>query len=285
MKYLKLVMAMKGVKLLALFLLFLSIACSSSRDSVDNRAYSNGPGAAVQGHIVQGVLWQQMSGEYRAIAHQTYRWARLSFDALLKSHTETDGRPLAIIADLDETVLDNTPFFGNLIKNNEEYSSSEWSNWVRQEKAQLVPGALHFFDYVAKRGVEVFYLSNRSIKDLKPTIKNLKDRGLPFVDVGHVLLKNKVSDKEPRRLKIMKTHEVLMLLGDNLSDFSNDFDTSQNHERNRLVDSLKRSFGKRYIVFPNPIYGNWEKDGLLQGHYNWSAHQKDSIRDSSLKTY
>ncbi len=49
-----------------------------------------------------------------------------------------------------------------------------------------------------------------------------------------------------------------MLIGDNLSDFNTVFDKRDGSEFDR-VNELKNQFGYRYIVLPNPTYGDWEK--------------------------
>ena len=82
------------------------------------------------------------------------------------------------------------------------------------------------------------------------------------------MLKEDISGKEPRRQKVFETHEVFMLLGDNLSDSSRVFDGNSTEKRKRNVDSLKTKFGEKFIVLPNPIYGNKETHGIYGGIYN-----------------
>jgi 5'-nucleotidase (lipoprotein e(P4) family) len=138
---------------------------------------------------------------------------------------------------------------------------------------------------VAAHQVEIYYISNRSVEQLPATIKNLKKFGFPFADESHVLLKNSTSDKEPRRQKVKENHQIIMLLGDNLADFSSLFYRQNTTRRNALVDSLKILFGKRFVVFPNPMYGDWETRGILEGRYDWSAAQLDSIRTNKIRDY
>jgi 5'-nucleotidase (lipoprotein e(P4) family) len=97
-----------------------------------------------------------------------------------------------------------------------------------------------------------------------------------------VLLKTNSSDKQPRRDVVLKNHKVVMLLGDNLSDFLSVFMSDSIKERNQLVDDLKEEFGERFIVLPNPMYGDWENHGIYQGKYDWTSKQKDSIRRAKL---
>jgi hypothetical protein len=55
--------------------------------------------------MLMAVLWVQTAAEYEALAHQAYNWARVRLDEELK---EKHHKPVAIIADVDETVINNT---------------------------------------------------------------------------------------------------------------------------------------------------------------------------------
>ncbi len=74
-----------------------------------------------------------------------------------------------------------------------------------------------------------------------------------------------------------------MLFGDNLTHFSDAFEKQSTTNRNALVEKMKDLFGKKYIVLPNPIYGDWETKGIFEGSYKWTPKQKDSIRKAKLR--
>ena len=64
------------------------------------------------------MYWQKMSAEYYALCIQAYNMAKLKIDkALINSSKE----PLAIIADIDETVLNNLPYNEMLIETGESF--------------------------------------------------------------------------------------------------------------------------------------------------------------------
>ncbi|HTG67190.1 MAG TPA: 5'-nucleotidase, lipoprotein e(P4) family [Flavobacterium sp.] len=237
----------------------------------------------VQSYSVKSVLWQQSSGEYRALAYQAFRLAHLELDKMLLENKNNES--LVIITDIDETILDNSPFFGKLIELNENFSNERWSEWEKKINAKSVPGAVEFFQYAANKGVGVFYISNRYDAQLNQTLTNLKNIGFPFADKEHVLLKTDSSAKETRRNKVSTENKIIMLLGDNLSDFSNVFENSSMKKRNDLVESLKEDFGRKFIVLPNPMYGDWESQGIYEGRYNWTPKEKDSIIRSKLISY
>ena len=54
------------------------------------------------------VRWVVKSKEYKSICHQTYNIAEMQLDAILKKKKRT-GK-LAVVMDLDETVLDNSDY-------------------------------------------------------------------------------------------------------------------------------------------------------------------------------
>ena len=238
----------------------------------------------VREHSVLAVLWQQLSAEYRALAYQSFNLAKYQLDEILLDNQKRE-KPLAIITDIDETVLDNSPYNAKMIELDEEYTKELWIEWGTEKKALPIPGALSFFKYAESKGVEVFYISNRFESQQAETLENLKNVGFPYLDDTHILLKKESSEKESRRNKVEDTHKVIMLLGDNLSDFSMLFDGQSTQKRNELADSLKAEFGKKFIVLPNPMYGDWETKGLYEGSYDWTASQKDSIRKKKLESY
>ena len=238
----------------------------------------------VREHSIQAILWQQQSAEYRALTYQAFNLARMQLDIILNANNVYD-KPIAIVTDIDETILDNSPYSGKQVELDEEYTSSRWKEWVILKNAKAIPGAVDFFQYARSKGVEVFYISNRKTLQKKETIENLVQVGFPFADQSHVLLKDVTSGKLERRLEVMKSHNIVMLLGDNLSDFSMVFEKSTTENRNRNADSLRLDFGKKFIVLPNPLYGDWETNGVYEGNYKWSTFQKDSIRRKKITSY
>ena len=235
-------------------------------------------------YSIQSLLWQQNAAEYRALAYQSYNLARLQLDKILTDQSIQNGSH-AIVTDIDETVLDNSPFNGKLIELDQPYSRDLWLDWGNLSRADTIPGALEFFSYAANKGIDIYYISNRLSEQLQVTINNLQKFGFPFADESHVLLRSTSSGKESRRQKVSESHKIIMLLGDNLSDFSDLFDRQGTGRRNFLVDSLKSAFGSRFIVFPNPMYGDWESKGIYEGRYDWSPGQLDSLRRGKIRAY
>jgi 5'-nucleotidase (lipoprotein e(P4) family) len=230
---------------------------------------------------VNGTLWQQQAGEYKALCYQAFNLARLRLQEILV--TNKDSMPLAIITDVDETVLDNSPSAAHDILNGHTFADSSWNPWVDLATAKAMPGAVEFFNYAAQHGVQCFYITNRKEVQKAATMKNLQQQGFPQVDSMHVMMKGTVSDKEPRRLEVAKRYNIVLLLGDNLNDFDDLFYDKPATERNANVDKAQAFFGSKYIVLPNATYGDWE-NALWHGQKP-SAEEKDKVKWSWLSGY
>ncbi len=226
------------------------------------------------------ILWQQYSGEYRALSFQAYNFARLSLKEALWN--QANGKPNCVIVDADETILDNSAFQGHEVKNGVSYVQADWTKWTSLAAADTVPGALAFLKFAASKNVETFYVTNRDEADRVGTLKNLQKFGFPYADEAHLILKTTTSDKEPRRQKIAEKYNILLLCGDNLSDFSNVF-YREGKDVKAQVNAMQREFGTRFIVLPNPMYGDWEKQ-LYQGD-KLKEEDRAKQRFEKLKSY
>ena len=232
---------------------------------------------------VQAQVWTQNSAEYRALCFQAFNTAKINIDSYLSSERKYN-RPLAIITDVDETVLDNSPYDGRLILEDVSYDRESWVEWGNLEIAEAIPGSLEFLSYAYEKGIQVFYVSNRYSEQLESTVNNLKRLGFPNVSESTVLLRSDSRSKSERRNSISDGHEVIMLIGDNLSDFNDEFEVKISEERINYTNQMKDNFGTKLIVLPNPNYGDWESNGLFGGE-SFDNIEKDSIRKSNIKSY
>ena len=207
--------------------------------------------------MVMATLWFQHSAEVRALYYQGYNIAQLRVEQALD--TLPANLKLAVVADIDETILDNSPSEGKNILEGERYSSDRWTDWTDKSSAEGLPGSLEFAEFLQAKGVDLYYISNRSVDELDATLANLKALNYPFADKEHILLKSDESTKTPRREIVMKTHYIILLLGDNLNDFSDLFENRDTNKGFNTVDQLSQEFGKRFIILPNPLYGSWTK--------------------------
>jgi 5'-nucleotidase (lipoprotein e(P4) family) len=226
-----------------------------------------------------GALYQQHAAEYKALAFQAYNIAQLRLNQQLKLKTK---KPLAIITDIDETVLDNSPYFVALAKRGEVYSDSSWVKWTAHIKCDTVPGAVRFLKYAASKGVIIFYITNRFQREFSSTLKNLNKWELPQADSAHLFLMSGDDSKEARRLQVQKNYSIALLLGDSLGDFDKFFDHLSGNERETHTEQMAALFGDKFIVLPNVMYGTWE-DVLYKGKKANSVELKNQILLNDLK--
>ena len=231
---------------------------------------------------VYPVLYQQAAAEYRALCYQAFNIAALRLNEIPKKKFRR--AKLAIITDLDETILDNSFIEAQLIKDGKEYSDAAWQNWMSKSDAAGVPGAVEFLQKAKAKGVTIFYISNRDTAAVQSTLLNFKKLGLPDADTMHMLFLSNTSSKEVRRQVVQAKYNVVMLLGDNLIDFMNVFEKKSIAERFTETDSHEADWGKKFIVLPNSIYGEWE-NALYNYDRKLTAGQKDTLRKALLKGY
>ena len=184
---------------------------------------------------VYSAVWQQNAGEFRALCYQAYNQAKKKIDQAVNM---PHNKPYAIVTDIDETFLDNSPYAVTQAKLGNEFDPKSWLDWTSKGEAIAFPGAVEFYNYAASKGVAVFYITNRDEKDKPGTMKNLKALGFPFVDDAHVIVKTTTSDKESRRQSVAAGYEIILLLGDNLNDFTGIFYKKSQQDRNHITDTL-----------------------------------------------
>jgi 5'-nucleotidase (lipoprotein e(P4) family) len=226
-----------------------------------------------QDQLILATLWYQKSAEMRALFYQCFRNA----EKALSENLGTTGRamdpaeaatgekrtwtgttkPPAVVLDIDETLLDNSPFQGWQVIENKTFNNQDWTRWVELARARPLPGAVDFTRYADSLGVEVFYVSNRAVQEMGPTITNMAALGFADADSAHMLLRETTSSKEGRRALIEKDYEIILLVGDNLADISGVYEKRGSDFGFDAVDADRQLFGARYIVLPNPMYGSW----------------------------
>lgn len=222
---------------------------------------------------LNALLWVQKSVEYASVVTETYRTAeRMLTRAIENKHwtaaLEQTGKfeelPPAVILDLDETVLDNSPFMAHLVLNGQSYSEPAWEQWVDEVRATALPGAVRFLNSAVLAGVAPVYITNRVCHPgdpADPTLKVLRQLRIP-VSPERLLCRDKSdesTDKSARRAQVARSFRILMLFGDDLTDFvSVPRQESTVEARAELLPIYEHLLGERWFVIPNPTYGSWE---------------------------
>ena len=228
---------------------------------------------------------------YRAAAVQLpAALADKRWDALQKEDRGNDPRklPPAIIVDVDETVLDNSPSSVRQIREQRGFDDANWNLWVNERKAKALPGAAEFLNAGAKRGVTIFYISNRTADQAQATIDNLRSAGFPIKDASQFLglgtvvegCEQEGSEKSCRRQLVGRGYRVLMQFGDQVGDFVQILANTPEGRR-AAIAPYADWIGQRWWALPNPLYGSWEP-ALFNNAWSQPAGERRAQKEAAL---
>ncbi len=228
---------------------------------------------------LNALLWMQTSAEYHVLASTAYREAGARLQSMVKAARagkfpdsaaleqpghNTSKLPLAVILDIDETVLDNSPESGRLVQQHAPYTPDVWSAWVAKESAAFVPGAEEFIKQARALGVAVYFVTNRTKDEEQHTINNLAAVG---ATADEILASKETapgesapwaSEKKARREFVAKSHWIALLIGDDLGDFIPGIRSMPPDQRMEEAQKYATRFGDQWFLLPNPNYGSWE---------------------------
>jgi acid phosphatase len=218
-------------------------------------------------------LYMQTSAEYRAACYQAFNIATSRLDTIVAEND--DPSSLAVIVDLDETLIDNAGFQSWMQRTGRAFDLQFFLRWEQFGGAEtrLIPGAKAFVKHAESKGVTLFYISNRSDLHRKKTLATLRLLGIKPRKPEHVMLRKETSDKTARKDRVRQLgFQPVLNVGDNLRDFDERFKTPQLSAdasgdeidasidfRKDQVDQTKQQFGSDWIILPNPAYGEWTK--------------------------
>ncbi|MGM9998916.1 MAG: HAD family acid phosphatase [Candidatus Bruticola sp.] len=261
-----------------------AVKADETADSL-SAVLAKAPAAAVKGEesedpvarltpLTASISWLQTSAEYKGLCYQTYNMASQAIrdKVRLNSYVRVNGKlcqevyyrqsdgsilhiykPLAVVLDIDETVIDNSGIEAWCLINNVPYNEELWSAWCQYQgevpsACREVPGTVNFLLECQKLGITPIYLTNRD-ESLRPaTLKALINLGLNTSNLDNCLIlrdkkrdkagakkliedlqisassvlgkdiaKN-YSDKSGRRIEVRTQYEVVGWFGDNLYD-------------------------------------------------------------------
>lgn len=224
---------------------------------------------------INATLWMQTSAEYQAVTREVYAMALDRLDAALADTTWTAATeqpavdpslPPAIILDIDETVLATFGHQTRLIREKREYSTAEWHEWAMHDASHAIEAAHDFLLAAQRRGIAIFYITNRLASEEPPLRATLARLGFPLTSDNLIARGARPewesSDKTPRRAFVASRYRVLMLFGDDLNDFTAARGKSL-AERDAIVRAHTNDWGRKWFALPNPVYGSWE--GAITG--------------------
>lgn len=239
---------------------------------------------------LNATLWMQRAIEHDLVIRALYRNATEKLDQALADpdwdaltpddrDVPTEGLAPAVILDVDETALDNSPYQARLVKSGDEFNKLTWSEWCKERKATAIPGAVEFAQAAAARGIAVYYVSNRAQDLDQATLDNLRAEGFPVADDGVFLGLGTIlpgceqfgSDKTCRRRLVGREYRVLMQVGDQIGDFVGVV-ANTNEGRAEAMEPYLEWIGERWWPLPNPSYGSWEP---AQFNNDWAQPRTD----------
>ena len=248
--------------------------------------------------ILNATLWAQRSVEFKGNSASIYALAKIRLDQALRNKNwtaipaEQKGKyqnlPPAIILDVDETVLDNSPFEAWLVVNNKNYETATWDKFVKSKTSLAIPGSLDFLKYAASKKVKVFYVSNRDAGQKEATRANLEALGYPMGGNVDTVLnqgerKEWTSSKGSRRAFIAENYRVMLLFGDNMGDFTDDFRGNE-AEHLKVYEANASHWGHDWLVVANPEYGSWESTAF-GNNFKLSDGEKRKMKLDALQVW
>ena len=198
--------------------------------------------------------------EYNISCAQIYHNARNNFNKIELNNTESvmleqkysKNLPLAIISDIDETILLNYEFQKMLSSTKQEFSYKLFEKYINKKTALAINGSVKYYRYLANKGVKIIYISNREYSSEDKTYEHLLELGYPIDSKDDLLLQNEkdtwLYNKATRREYIAKKYKIIQIFGDSLLDFA---------ETEEIANKNLNKFGNSWFIVPNPFYGNW----------------------------
>jgi acid phosphatase len=241
---------------------------------------------------LDAVLWLQTSTEYAAVTTGVYAAAT----AELRERVETDpaaAAGMAVVLDVDETVLDNSRYQGQLVLDDATYESETWDRWIELRAAGAVPGAIDFIRTSQSLGVHVALITNRTCRSRPGNAEScpqkadtLADLDRLGADTGAITLFLRgdtpparcrelltaseqpdgkwSSDKTSRRACVSLDRDIVMLFGDQLGDFTEASHSATGESGHDIAAGYEEFWGKTWFMLPNPTYGGWRPNAAAE---------------------
>lgn len=231
-----------------------------------------------------GLLWVKHAAEYQAISAQTYADATRDLPGFIAdSHwTALPGvvvdptLPPAVILDIDETVVSNVDF---QLTFERPFANHKLDTWSGSVDSTPIRGVVEFVAAAREAGVTVFFVTNRPCQLIdgnaspcpqkQTTVDDVRELGID-VEPEFVMLADERPDwdreKLSRRKHVAKTHRVIMVVGDDLSDFipcvrekPAGHCTAAGTRASRLsdIERYREYWGNGWYILPNPMHGSW----------------------------
>jgi 5'-nucleotidase (lipoprotein e(P4) family) len=263
--------------------LAISMTLAAAMPALGQKTTSND--SDIENNLMMAMAWKQTAAEFRALYHQGFNIARMRVEIAL-AQKQDDSLPLAIISDVDETLLLANDYWGYLITQGQDFfDDAAWDRWIEENRAVASPGALEFLNFCVSNSIEIFYVTNRDQGEttVELAIENLNAVGFPLVDTAHLRVLRESSNKELVQQRIREDYEVVALLGDNLNDFARRYYSTDVDQRMSLMEQDKDRYGRDYILFPNPTDGHWIRAIFGESEPAGSDENRGILKDAATR--
>ncbi|MDO9368570.1 MAG: HAD family acid phosphatase [Sphingopyxis sp.] len=179
------------------------------------------------------------------------------------------NKPFAAVFDADETLIWNLGPMRHFAQS--AYDPKIWDQWEKTGagKAAAMPGSVEMVNALRAAGITVIANTNRSAANARGSEDTLRAAGLGEFRHGETLFlmgdDAGGSSKDGRRATIASKYCVIILGGDQLGDFSQQFNVKDLPAAQRMALATSAAatalWDKGWFLFPNPVYGPWEKMG------------------------
>lgn len=148
------------------------------------------------------------------------------------------GRKLAIVFDIDETILTNLP---HIIANDYGYVPKIWDDWIAEGRARAIIPVQTVYDTAVRGRIDVFFITGRRETDRASTEKNLREVGyetwtrIYYKPATDPTLTTTGFKTDVRRKLTQEGYVIVANIGDQGSD-------------------LNGGYAERTFKVPNPFY-------------------------------
>ena len=244
-------------RLLPLVGLTVALACRATAPTPPPESPATPAGAEAAFRPPTAIRWVRDSAEHDALFRQVFRSATVHVE---QQAATREAGTWAVVADADETVIDNSLYQVERAKEGLGFTPESWHLWTERRAAVPLPGARAFLARVRELGGRIAIVTNRRTSECPDTEAVFQEHGLVY-DVMLCRPDDAPSDKTPRFESVtdgttpagLPPLDVVAILGDNILDFP-----GMDQSLRREGASAFADFGARYFVLPNPMYGSWE---------------------------
>ena len=191
-------------------------------------------------------------------------------------------KPFAAVFDADETLIWNLGPMRYFAEKGSAFDPKIWDQWEKTGagKAVAMPGAAQMVNKLRAAGITVIANTNRSAANAEGSEDTLRAAGLGEFKHGETLFlmgdDAGGSSKDGRRAAIASKFCVIAMAGDQLGDFSQQFNEKTLAPGARIAlatgPAASALWNQGWFLFPNPVYGPWDRlgwDDLFPSDTHW----------------